>query len=1074
MNPKNSNVKNSSTRETQDSKRYQLDQLSYLNAYVYFSDTETREVVYCNDALRDLFQIGEYQGKKCYAAIYGETEPCSFCPLSELLDGRQDTVVWTLFDSERQRYFRSYNTLIKDYGSKTLHMQCSFDTTLSDNIRVEDQKRAYTLYHIAMNFITPRPLRDAIRSSLSILGHYTGVSHIRVFKETHENNLFECVYNWQESGRAQSMGIVLNSDVFYALINGECVVVENSFPNVERRRLSEKLRSNYFICAPIRTKEGLWGFLELDAGMSVRHWSAEDVSTIATVTDILASGISRTATEQQLYTTQRTLRVMLDNVPSGIFWKDKNAVYQGCNKVFARFLGLPEKSVLEKTDYELFSGDTLRFLLGPDKDTPEQNDKTVRHTGYVNDRNTGKKKCLSMTRIPVANEMGDTAYILGILDDITQESEAKKQMELRDKALKRAIKAEQQANRAKSNFISRINHEMRTPLNAILGMTHIARDTTDLKKMQHCLERIEASSSHLLSCINDVLDLAKIESDKLVLESEDFCLEKLLSNLCNVLSVSVNEKNQKLAIHIGPDVPGNFVGDAYRLGQVIINLLSNAVKFTPEGGEICLEVQATANDDDHTVLRFCVRDNGIGMKKEAIDKLFLPFEQADSSITRKYGGSGLGMSIAKQIVDRMGGAIEVWSKPGRGTAISFTVDLQNSAKDERPKLTRRLKGKPLRLILFDPDVKGVDTLRQAAGSKASIHHVADRQELLAAVAEGSEHTHQAVFLDIMQVFQNGDNLLELIQERFGEQKIVLILTTQQLDAYDEIVSSHNVEKLLHRPFLPSAFIQTVNELFESVPADGKKKPAIEMFSGRGVLVAEDIDVNAEIIREFLQKHGAQVLVAKDGKEAVELFTKKKRSLDLVLMDVHMPVMTGYEAAQHIRAVNPKVPIIAMTADVLTEDLQKCIDAGMNDYLTKPIDFERTTRVLLEHMPARRQSTSEKKQDISLIDDKEALAKMGCTGETYQKLLQSFLETPYRVGLQFAWQFKNMDRLRFLVHTLRGTAGNLSLKKLVEEAGIYEESLDARGFEKQALDKLLYWLGRTTVAIKKNCKQEIVL
>ena len=376
----------------------------------------------------------------------------------------------------------------------------------------------------------------------------------------------------------------------------------------------------------------------------------------------------------------------------------------------------------------------------------------------------------------------------------------------------------EQASLAKGDFLSHMSHEMRTPMNAIIGMTGIAKNSNDPEKKEYCLDKIEGASKHLLGVINDILDMSKIEANKFELDFNPFVFKKMLTNITNVLNFRVEEKQQHLIINVDDNIPATIVGDELRLTQVITNLMTNAVKFTPDGGTITLTAHdLPAGDGAHT-LQIAVADNGIGISEEQKSRLFTSFVQADGGTTRKYGGTGLGLAISKRIVEMMGGQIWIESTIGVGSKFIFTIAYE--------------KGE----LKQDPDAYKADA------------------------GPGGE---------------------------------------------------------------PSDIEKSFN------------------YSGHTILIAEDIDINREIIATILEETGISIDFAENGMEAVTMFKEHPHKYSLILMDIQMPFMDGYDATRKIRAEGyaeaAAIPIVAMTASVFREDVEKCLESGMNDHLGKPVD-----------------------------------------------------------------------------------------------------------------------------------------
>jgi signal transduction histidine kinase/CheY-like chemotaxis protein len=428
---------------------------------------------------------------------------------------------------------------------------------------------------------------------------------------------------------------------------------------------------------------------------------------------------------------------------------------------------------------------------------------------------------------------------------------------LREKERNIALEQAKQASQAKTSFLANMSHEMRTPLNAIIGMAAIGKAAGDIDRKERCLEKIAEASNHLLTLINDILDMSKIEANKFDLSPADFSFSRMIQKALTVINFRVEEKNQKLAVKIDGAIPDGLYGDDQRLSQVIVNLLSNAVKFTPEQGSITLEASLEAEgliaveegeasgEEDRRLIRISVSDSGIGINAEQQSRLFSSFVQADSSTSRKYGGTGLGLAISKNIVELMGGLIWVESEPGKGSVFTFTVPLRKSAGP--------------------------------AGEAAEL------------VFPGSGPAGEA-----------------------GK--------------------------------------------IQAEPGEPGESPAVyqDDFSGRRILLAEDVELNREIVLALLEPTRISVECAENGSLAVRIFNASPEAFDMIFMDIQMPEMDGYEATRAIRAsMAPNartIPIIAMTANVFKEDVEKCLEAGMNSHIGKPLNFEEVLGQLRKYLP----------------------------------------------------------------------------------------------------------------------------
>ena len=488
---------------------------------------------------------------------------------------------------------------------------------------------------------------------------------------------------------------------------------------------------------------------------------------------------------------------ILENVECGIVIVDAEThEILDVNPVAVRIYGAGKETIIGKRCHNLIC-------------PAEEGACPITDKNQVVDRSERKLINAAGQTVPIIKSVAKIQYdgrpaLLESFTDITELKAAEEKLRL--------LEVTERSNRAKSEFLSRMSHEMRTPMNAIIGMTKIAEGTGDVERLKYCLSKIEVSSAHLLGIINDILDMSKIEAGKFELDNAPLRVEQVLAKVRSLMGGQIEQKNINFTIEMGTGTAEAYIGDELRLTQVVANLMSNAVKFTPEGGAIRLAVEELRRDADASLLRFTVADTGIGMTGEQLDRLFNVFEQADGSITRQYGGTGLGLAITKNIVEMMGGSIRAESAPGEGSAFVFEILLSRGGQGEEP---------------------------------------------AAAVPESPG--------------------------------------------------------------------------------------AIPDFSGLTLLLAEDVEINREIFIALLEETKIQIDTVVNGLEAVQKFKENPGRYDIIVMDIQMPGMNGYEGTRHIRAMDNEkaknIPIIAMSADAFKEDIEKCLECGMNDHLKKPIELD---------------------------------------------------------------------------------------------------------------------------------------
>jgi PAS domain S-box-containing protein len=509
--------------------------------------------------------------------------------------------------------------------------------------------------------------------------------------------------------------------------------------------------------------------------------------------------------------------------------------------------------------------------------------------------------------------------------------------------LKTALEQATTASRAKSDFLASMSHEIRTPINAITGMTAIGKNTRDIDKKDYALSRIGDASSHLLGVINDILDMSKIEADRLELSPIEFNFEKMIQKVVTVINFRVEEKRQKFKVNIDSKLPHFIIGDDQRLTQVIVNLLSNAVKFTQEEGEIRLDISLASENDRIYELRFEVADNGIGMSAEQQEKIFQAFMQADSGISREFGGTGLGLAISKRIVELMGGEISVESKPGKGTHFTFTVKLERGAKNRLSLLATGVTWENVSILVVDDAPETREQFRDLFDSLSIKYDLAaDGFEAYKKIEEHGRY--DIYFVDWRMPGMDGIELMRQVKAHNGEEaSMAVMITAADWESIKENAQKAGVNKRLLKPLSSSMIIDCLNEFLAS--GQSKDAPDIKsgLFEGKKLLRAEDIEINREILISLLEDTGILIDCAENGKAALDMVEAAPDKYDIVLMDMQMPQMDGLEAARRIRALPAlsgiELPIIAMTANVFKDDIENCLAAGMNDHLGKPIDFD---------------------------------------------------------------------------------------------------------------------------------------
>ena len=548
---------------------------------------------------------------------------------------------------------------------------------------------------------------------------------------------------------------------------------------------------------------------------------------------------------------------------------------------------------------------------------------------------------VSLEITPVIQHNTQTGSII-LLKDVTQS--------------RLLIEATEAANQAKSDFLANMSHEIRTPMNAIIGMVAIGKSSSDMERKNYALAKIEDASKHLLGVINNVLDMSKIEAGKLELSFVEYDFEKMIQKVVNIISFRVESKHQKFMVNIDPNIPKRLIGDDQRLAQIITNLLGNAVKFTPEKGSIILNTRFLGEENGLCNIQIEVIDTGIGISPEQKVRLFRSYAQAESGISRSFGGTGLGLSISKNIVEMMGGRIWVESEAGEGSTFIFTLQSKPGVMQEREESDLFINRGNIRILAVDDDPDILSYFNEIMDNFGlSCDTASGGEDALSLVVQNGHY--DIYFFDWKMPGMDGLELSRELKKLPVPSKKYSVILFSAVE-WAEIVTEARqagIDRFLAKPLFPSAIADIINECIgldrtQVNKIDGADKG---LFAGRHILLAEDIEINREIMTALLEPTELDIDYAENGVEAVRMFNNAPDKYDIILMDIQMPEMDGYEATHRIRdsapAESKTIPIIAMTANVFSKDVQKCINAGMNDHIGKPLEFDKVLKKLRDYL-----------------------------------------------------------------------------------------------------------------------------
>jgi len=805
---------------------------------------------------------------------------------------------------------------------------------------------------------------------------------------------------------------------------------------------------------PVLKKGNVVGVIELApaAPLTERERSLLEalLPTVALNTEILAGNMET----KRLLEQTRFTQYAVDNAADAVFWaKPADGGFEYVNEAACRSLGFERAELLDMkiSDIDVgFGAEKLEGLIARLKQE---------HVVTFESRYHRKDEAAFDVEVTVylADYLGQS-ILVGNSKDITERK-------LAESEIRRAKEAAEAATRAKSDFLANMSHEIRTPMNAIIGLTHLALKTQLTNKQEDYLTKVKSAAHALLGIINDILDFSKIEAGKLDMENADFRLEDVLDNLSSIVGQKALDKNLEFLISTPHDLPQDLVGDPLRLGQILINLINNAVKFT-EHGEILVSVVLEEQTADRAKLKFSVRDTGIGMTPEQSGRLFQAFSQADASTTRKYGGTGLGLSISKRLAEMMGGAIWVESEAGKGSTFHFTAWFGiGSSHPARKRFVPDLAG--IRVLVVDDNAQAreilCDALRGFALREKSVSSGEDAlQELTVA---DSMDPYQLVLMDWHMPGMDGLQASRIIKR--GNRlkhipKIAMVTAFGREDIRAE-ADEIGIEHYLVKPINLSLLYNTLMDSFGAVGHEDERprrmKEAGQKHDATGirVLLVEDNEMNQQVATELLESAGAIVTVANDGSKALKFLTgvEGPPSYDVVFMDLQMPEMDGLTATKLIRVDSrlQNLPVIAMTAHALVEEQQRCLDAGMNDHVSKPIDPDALFTTLARWAkPRARAGDPPAKQvkevnglvipDITGISSADGLKRVAGNERLYLDLLVQFAEKQgdAAIRVRHALQSGARELAERVAHTVKGVAGNLGITGIQAAAASLEKAI----------------------------------
>ncbi|MDL2288447.1 response regulator [Oscillospiraceae bacterium OttesenSCG-928-F05] len=921
-------------------------------AGVCVTDMDTFEVLFANKRLLDQQNLGEERLAKkiCWQVLCPENNgPCENCTIRELRDNPEKTIVSEAFSERTGRWFRDEAKVITWTDGRPVHIMYRTDITDNHMAELKLKERLHQqelMSRISRSFLSRENISDVIENALRLTGESMALSRIFLLELNRETETLDRSHAWYNPGQTlprwgeKVLPFRPETPVYDELItHGHLsIIVEDAEDGKKFAKLVEA-GAKAFVILPILVQGDFWGVLALDNCVGPRTWSRSDLHLLNLISTVISGILERRDTEEIL----ERMSAIVNSSPSYISYIDAKGNYEFINPGAEALTGYSPDELRGKHFSTLFDAEATAVLdheITPAVLAGEKKifELPIRHKD-------SSERILSFSSFKTeAQGTGIGTIAIDVTERHRLEAE-----------LLSAKEQAEESNQAKSDFLSRMSHEMRTPMNAIIGMTGIARSSSDAERKEYCLEKIDDASRHLLGVINDILDMSKIEAGKFSLSFTEFHFERMLLHVADVVTFKINEKDQNFIVHLDPDLPASIISDEQHLAQVVTNLLSNAVKFTAEKGTVTLNAELLEETDGRCTLQISVSDTGIGITEEQISRLFRSFEQADGGISRRFGGTGLGLAISKHIVEMLGGKIWVESSPGKGSTFTFTVKVDRGHSEQHALLPPGTNWRNLRILVVDdaPDIRDY-----FLNLSRSIHLQCDVADGAAAaralIEENRAQPYNIIFVDWRMPEMDGVSLTKIIKETCPDHTVVIMISAAEWGEIETTARSAGVDFFLPKPLFSSMIVDCINKCLGSDhAAESVERLPDDDFSKHRILLAEDIDINREILAALLEETHVGIDFAVNGREAAEMFEAAPDKYSMIFMDIHMPEVDGYEATRRIRESGvPRaeaIPIVAMTANVFREDIEKCLAAGMNGHVGKPIRLEEVMTAMRSYL-----------------------------------------------------------------------------------------------------------------------------
>lgn len=730
------------------------------------------------------------------------------------------------------------------------------------------------------------------------------------------------------------------------------------------------------------------------------------------------------------------LRTVIDSSPNTIVIKNLNGVYVDCNKAFLDITKRPREYFIGKTANETFDAEQAREI-NEDDNYVIQNKKILKKEFCFKD-SLGNTTYVEKYIVPLLSYKDELKGILIIAFDITTQKEEKE-------LLKVAKENAEKIAQMKSNFLANMSHEIRTPMNGVLGFLQLLKETRTTREQAEFINDALKSSELLLQIINDILDFSKMEANKLNIDEIDFDLHVLIDDITIMAASMAQNKNLELNSLICSDIPQNVIGDPIRIKQVLTNIINNAIKFTTSG-EVTICVSQIDESTEDCIINFDIKDTGIGIEKNKIDLIFEEFSQADTSTTRKFGGTGLGLAITKKLIQLLDGNINVESEVGKGTTFTVSLPLK---KDKNAIIKPPVLLNNLQILAVDSNTTNLKIIDYYLSRTNCIVFKASSTDDIIKIISNKNNNISVVLIDEkMEIIEN-EKISTLIRNNENFKNVPFIQFSALCHLADFSCCTNKIfEECLTKPInkddLISAIIRTLNKQGNVTKTNSNNKHLTQkLFNPNSkILIVEDNEINLKLIKKILAQHGLTCDTASNGIDAVEAF--KTNSYDLIFMDCQIPIMSGYEATIAIRAIEngvKRVPIIALTANVLADDKEKCFESGMDHYISKPINKNQLLDILTKYLNKSTETTRSVNNANEIIN--AIISNLEFSQEEAETIFKEYLSLlPQLISeMEIAIENENFEALKIVTHKLKGSSSSLRVNEIATISQEIEKNIN---------------------------------